>query len=371
MNKKLIPVILASTTLLSGCFEEKAKENSSATASAPATAVSKEDAVAVVNGTYISKETLQTLENEIAQRSRGQTFPKEKLLEELIQRELLVQDAIQKQLDKSPEIAERMATVRSSLLSQAAIQNYLKSNPVTDEEIKAEYDAKMGNASTEYKARHILVETEDEAKIVIVELTNGADFIELAKTKSTGPSGPQGGDLGWFTPDRMVPPFSEAVIVLENGKFTAEPVKTQFGWHIILREDSRAQTPPPFEAIKEQIRPMLERQKVQTLMETLRNQAKVEILIPLIDEKVQADQVESAEITVQETTDGQEITETVETTTEQAEQAKDTAEQVNNKIDGIVQSATEKNDEVVKQTADTVKDVTDSANKTVEAVSKP
>lgn len=287
MNKKIIPVILASATLLPGCFEQKAQ-----TPAAPA--VAKEDAVASVNGAYISKQTLAALENEIAQRSHGRTFPKKQLIEELVQREVLMQDALKKQLDKSPEFIERMETIKRSLLSQMALQNYMKSNPVTDEEIRAEYDSKMGNAGTEYKARHILVKSEEEAKQLIDELNKGADFAELAKSKSTGPSGPQGGDLGWFSAGQMVAPFSEAVIALENGKITSEPVKTQFGWHVILREDSRAQTPPPFDAVKEQIRPMLQNQKVQQMMADLRNQAQIEILIPLEEEKTEEAGAEAA-----------------------------------------------------------------------------
>lgn len=276
MKLKLIPLILASATLLPGCFEDKAKETD--TAAAPA--VTKEDAVASVNGTFISKKTLETLEKEIAERSQGQTFPKEQLLEELIQRELLIQQALQKHLDKTPEVIERMATVRNSLLSQAALQDYLKANPVTDDEIKAEYDSKMANMGSEYKARHILVKTEDEAKKLIAELEKGGDFTALAKKNSIDPMGAEGGDLGWFTADRMVAPFSEAVIALENGKFTKQPVQTQFGWHVILREDSRALTPPPLEAVKEQIRPMLQRQKAQTMIENLRKTAQVEVLLP-------------------------------------------------------------------------------------------
>lgn len=273
MKLKLIPLILASATLLSGCSGEKTTEATTAPA------VSKQDAVASVNGVYIGKKTLETLEKEIAERSHGQSFPKEQLLEELIQRELLIQQALQKGLDKSPEVIERMATVKNSLLSQAALQDYLKANPVTDDEIKAEYDSKMANMGEEYKARHILVKTEDEAKKIIAELDKGADFQELAKKHSIDPAGSEGGDLGWFTADRMVPPFSEAVVAMENGKFSKEPVQTQFGWHVILREESRALTPPPLDAVKEQIRPMLQRQKAQTMIENLRNSAKVEILL--------------------------------------------------------------------------------------------
>lgn len=274
MKLKLIPLMLAGTALITGC--EKAKDVQ--TANTPA--ITKEEAVASVNGTYISKKTLETLEKEIAERSQGQSFPKEQLLEELIQRELLIQQATQKQLDKNPEVIERMNTVRNSLLSQAALQDYLKNNPVTDDEIKAEYDSKMGNMGSEYKASHILVKAEDEAKKIIAELEKGGDFKALAKKHSIDPMGSEGGDLGWFTADRMVPPFSEAVVALENGKYSKQPVQTQFGWHVILREDSRALTPPPLDAVKEQIRPMLQRQKAQTMIESLRKNAKVEVLLP-------------------------------------------------------------------------------------------
>ena len=280
MKLKLIPLILASATLLPGCFEEKPNDAASSTP-----VVSKEDAVASVNGVYISKKTLDTLEKEILERSQGQSFPKEQLLEELIQRELLIQQALQKKLDQSPEVLERMATVKSSLLSQAALQDYLKANPVTDEEIKVEYDTKMANMGEEYKARHILVKTEDEAKKIIAELEKGGDFQAIAKKQSIDPMGAEGGDLGWFTADRMVPPFSEAVVALENGKYTKQPVQTQFGWHVILREESRALTPPPYDAVKEQIRPMLQRQKAQAMIENLRNSAKVEILLPAEEPK--------------------------------------------------------------------------------------
>ncbi|CCE23524.1 peptidylprolyl isomerase [Methylotuvimicrobium alcaliphilum] len=276
MTNKLVPFFLIGASLVAGCDSQQP------TTTPVAPKVDKADAVASVNGVYISKTALQELEKDIAERTQGQSFPKDKLIEELVQRELLVQEALQKQLDKSPEFIQRMDVVRKSLLSQAALQNYLKSNPVTDEEIKAEYEKNVGGENNmEYKARHILVKTEDEAKKIIAQLDKGAKFDELAKKTSTGPSGPEGGDLGWFAPSQMVTPFSEAVIALENGKYTSEPVETQFGWHVILREDSRQQTMPALEEVKEQITPYLQRQKVQTMMENLRAGAQVEILIPI------------------------------------------------------------------------------------------
>jgi peptidyl-prolyl cis-trans isomerase C len=261
MKLKLVPLVLASATLISGCLEEN-----------KAPAVSKEDAIASVNGTYISKKTLETLEKEIADRSQGQKFPKEQLVDELIQQ------ALQKKLDQSPEVVERLATVKNSLLSQAALQDYLKANPVSDEEIKVEYDKQMGQMGEEYKARHILVKTEDEAKKIIAELEKGGNFAALAKKHSIDQA-PEG-DLGWFTADRMVPEFSQAVVALQNGKFTTAPVKTQFGFHVILREDSKKLTPPPLDAVKDQFRPMMQRQKAQKFVEGLRTAAKVEILLP-------------------------------------------------------------------------------------------
>ena len=284
MKLKLIPLILASATLLPGCVDEKKTE--APEASAPA--ITKENAAASVNGSYISKATLETLEKEIVQRNQGQALPKEQLLEELIQREILIQQAKQKKLDASPEVLERLTSVKNALLSQAAVQDYIKTNPISDEDIKREYDSKVANQGDEYKARHILVKTEDEAKKLIAELDKGAKFAELAKKHSIDPMGAEGGDLGWFTADRMVTPFAEAVKALENGKYTKQPVQTQFGWHVILREESRAITPPPLDSVKEQIRSMIQREKVQGWIENLRKTAQVEILLPPEPAKTEA-----------------------------------------------------------------------------------
>jgi peptidyl-prolyl cis-trans isomerase C len=282
MNRKLIPLLVASTVIIAGC-DPKATTGAS---SAPA--IKKEDAIASVNGQYISKKALEDLEKDLSQRSQGQppAFPKEKLVDELVQREILVQDAVQKKLDQSPEVVAQLDAARRAILTQANMQNYLKANPITDAEIKKEYDSKVGGANnTEYKASHILVKTEDEAKKLIAELDKGAKFAKLANKHSLDAKESQnGGDLGWFSPSQMVAPFSEAVAKLEKGKYTKTPVKTQFGWHIILSEDSRKQTPPPLDAVKEQITPMLQREKLQNMVETLRKQAKVEVLIPLKDE---------------------------------------------------------------------------------------
>lgn len=277
MNKKLIPVFIVSAVILAACDLKP-------TTGASGPAVKKEDAIASVNGQYISKKTLEDLEKDLAQRSQGQApaFPKEKLVDELVQREVLVQDAMKKKLDQSPEVVAQLDAAKKAILTQASLQAYLKANPVTDDEIKKEYDSKVGGTNgTEYKASHILVKTEDEAKKLIAELDKGGKFADLANKHSLdAKDSKNGGSLGWFSPGQMVAPFSEAVAKLEKGKYSKTPVQTQFGWHIILSEDSRKQTPPPLEAVKEQLTPMLQRQKIQTMVEGLRKQAKVEILLP-------------------------------------------------------------------------------------------
>ncbi|MGJ0486874.1 MAG: peptidylprolyl isomerase [Methylomicrobium sp.] len=291
MNKKIIPLLVAGVGLVAGCQPQSGDTTDTSSAAPVTNIVKKEDAVASVNGKYISKAQLENLEKEIAMRAHGANFPKEKLVEELIQRELLVQDALQKQLDKSPEYLEQLEEAKKSILTQTELKNFFKTNPVTDAEVKAEYDSKVAaEKGTEYKARHILVKTEDEAKKIIAELDKGADFAKLANKHSIDAKESQnGGDLGWFASEQMVKPFSEAVAKLEKGKYTKAPVQTQFGWHVILREDSRAQTPPPLEAVKEQLTPYLQRQKFQKMIEGMRQQAKVEILVPLTEEKPKAE----------------------------------------------------------------------------------
>ncbi|KAF3983797.1 MAG: peptidylprolyl isomerase [Methylococcales symbiont of Hymedesmia sp. n. MRB-2018] len=343
MKKRIIPLIIASSCILSACTaEESATENNT---SSTAITVVKEDAIAIVNGKYISKASLAQLEQEINQRSPNHTFPKEKLIEELIQRELLTQEAINKQLDKSAEYTERLQTVKDSLLSQAAIQNFLKSNPVTDAELEAEYNKNISVSGKEYKARHILLKSEEEAKIIIKELVAGADFIALAKAKSSGPSGPEGGDLGWFSAAQMVVPFSEATIALEDGKFSTEPVKTQFGWHIILKEASRDPTPPSFASVKEKIHSTLQHGKMQGFIAGLLKPAKIEILLAKEAEvKAPADTA----------TGDKNRTEATNKTTETVIDTKSSAEE-------IQQTVTEAE-------STTKKSVSDTATKTLETV---
>lgn len=149
---------------------------------------------------------------------------------------------------------------------------------VDDAAIKARYDQliKEFPAGPEVRARHILLKTEDEAKAVIKALDEGGDFATLAKEKSTGPSGPRGGDLGFFGKGQMVPAFDKAVFALEKGKYSKEPVKSNFGWHVIKVEETRQKSPPPLEQIKEQLTALVAQEKLQELVQDLRSKAKIE-----------------------------------------------------------------------------------------------
>jgi peptidyl-prolyl cis-trans isomerase C len=344
MKKNLISLLVAGSALIAGCDKPASTPSSGTTTPAtsvapatPATVIDKADAVAVVNGNYIAKSALADLEKEVAVRGQGQTFPKEKLIEELVQRQLLIQDALQKQLDKSPEVTLQLENAKNTLLTQADLQNFLKTNPVTDADLKKEYDSKVGGSNaTEYKASHILVKTEDEAKKLIADLDKGAKFADLANKNSLDAKESQnGGELGWFAAGQMVEPFSDAVAKLEKGKYSKTPVKTQFGFHIILREDSRAQTPPPFDAVKEQLKPILERKKVQEMVEAMRKQAKVEILVPLVDEKPKVDDKSSAgeqpATTEEKASEGQEKVPAVEEAGTVKSPATDNAKQTDTK----------------------------------------
>ena len=176
-----------------------------------------------------------------------------------------------KEIANDPRVVAQAELQYRGLLAQAVAADFLANNTATDEEIFEEYTNQLElQPPKQYKARHILVETQSDAVAIIAELDGGADFEELAKTRSTGPTGPSGGDLGWFSPERMVEPFSNAVIALEDGSYSEEPVQTQFGWHVILREESRDNEPPTLESVRDTIKQRVEQTKLQRYIESLR-----------------------------------------------------------------------------------------------------
>ena len=203
------------------------------------------------------------------------------IVDQLILQVVLADEAIKKGLDKSRgSMPQQMESLKQSVLANAYVEDFIKNNPVTDDMVKAEYDRiKATVTGTEYKARHILVEKESEAKAIIAKLKKDASaFAKLATERSLDQgSKAQGGDLGWFDPSRMVPEFGAAVAKLEKGKFTQEPVKTQFGYHVILLEDSKPIEAPALADVQTQVRQQLQQQNVKKQVDALKATAKIEV----------------------------------------------------------------------------------------------
>ncbi|HZF83181.1 MAG TPA: peptidylprolyl isomerase, partial [Burkholderiaceae bacterium] len=211
----------------------------------------------------------------------GRQVPAEmeaQIKEEVIAREIFLQEATKRGLDATPEYKQQMDLARQTILIRELFVDYQKKNPVTDAEIKAEYDKFVAaNAGKEYRASHILVESEDRAKAIIAEVKAGKKFEDIAKKESKDPgSGAQGGDLGWASPANYVPEFTEAMVKLQKGGLTDAPVKSQFGWHIIRVDDLRDAQLPSLDDIKPQIAEQLEQQKMMQFQESLRAKAKVQ-----------------------------------------------------------------------------------------------
>ncbi|MBS0354109.1 MAG: peptidylprolyl isomerase [Proteobacteria bacterium] len=233
--------------------------------------------VATVNGTAIPQARADVMISE--QKSQGAPDSEQlrnAVKEELVRREVLAQEARKKGFEKSAAVQAQVELARQAVLIRAYLQDFVKSHPVTDGEVKAEYDKiKSQLGDKEYKARHILVEKEDEAKAIIAKLEKGEKFEDLAKQSKDPGSKDKGGDLGWANPAGFVKPFSDALTKLEKGKFTTTPVKTNFGYHVIKLEDSRALKAPTFDEVKGQIKQRLEQQRVEHHIAELRSKATV------------------------------------------------------------------------------------------------
>ncbi|WP_415715232.1 peptidylprolyl isomerase [Roseibium sp.] len=201
------------------------------------------------------------------------------LLDVVVDMELMAQAARKDGLDQDPEFKKQLAHLEMRALRNAYLAQKVQGG-ITDEDLQKAYDEQFADfeGAEEINARHILVKEKAEAEAIVKELEGGADFAELAREKSTGPSGPNGGDLGFFGKGQMVKPFEDAVFALEKGEFTKEPVETQFGWHVIKLEDTRKQEKPPLEAVGDQLRQGLIRDRYEEIMAGLKNDIGVEIL---------------------------------------------------------------------------------------------
>jgi peptidyl-prolyl cis-trans isomerase C len=215
-------------------------------------------------------------------------------LSALIEIRVMADKAVADGIDKDPEFQRRMELLRERALHSALVDKEV-SGAITDADLKKRYDEEMAKQApvNEVHARHILVKTKEEAEAIIKELDKGGDFEKIAKEKSTDGSAPQGGDLGYFTEGQMVPEFAKAAFALPVGKYTEQPVQTQFGWHIIKVEDKRIKQPPAFDQVKDQLRQVVLRDKYFAMVKETRGAAKIDITDP--DLKKEVDTMDSAQ----------------------------------------------------------------------------
>ncbi len=238
------------------------------------------DAVATVNGKPVKQAIYDVIVKDItASGQKVDDNAKNAIINELVSSELIYQEAQKLGLDKQADFQIREEMARRKLLTSAFLQDYVKKNPVSDADTKAAYEQyKKAYGDKEYSARHILVKTEAEAKDIIAQLNKGGDFAKLAKEKSIDPgSKDKGGDLGWFSPASMVKPFSDVAINLQKGSTSANPVQTQFGWHVIKLVDTRPAQPLPYEKLKDGLQKNLQQRNLEKMMADLRSKAKIEL----------------------------------------------------------------------------------------------
>jgi peptidyl-prolyl cis-trans isomerase C len=235
--------------------------------------------IAVVNGTPIPKSRADALIEQLVHQGQQDTPQLQQAVrEELVNREILMQEAVRRGLPNRPDVKAQVAVAQQTVVLRALIEDFVKNNQPTDAEITARYNALVKDAGgKEYHLHHILVDNEQQAKDLIAKIKAGASFEDLAKQYSKDPgSGKNGGDLDWSDPKAYVPEFADAATHLQKGQMTNTPVHTQFGWHIIRVDDIRAVTPPPLEQVRAQIVQQIQQEKLQAFEENLRKNAKIQ-----------------------------------------------------------------------------------------------
>lgn len=250
-------------------------------------------------GNYKVAPEIMDIYAEARTRQKFESLPaaqKQEVLEEALKLITIAEEARASGMHKDPEVAARIELQSMNVLAQARIGKLVEDATIDEASLKAAYDKQYVNEpKTEYKARHILVKSEEEALGLIAELEGGADFAALASEKSVGPSASSGGDLGWFARDAMVKPFADAVVEMETGQFSKTPVQTQFGYHVILAEGSRAATPPAFESVQESLRATAQQDLVEDFIESTRAAADIRILIDMEDSGADGAEAEATE----------------------------------------------------------------------------
>ncbi|CAB3717464.1 peptidylprolyl isomerase [Paraburkholderia rhynchosiae] len=235
--------------------------------------------IAVVNGTPIPKARADALIDQLVHQGQQNTPQLQMAVrEELVNREILMQEALRRGLPNRPDIKAQIAVAQQTVVLRSLIEDFVKKNAPTDAEITARYNALVKDAGgKEYHLHHILVDNEQQAKDLIAKIKGGASFEDLAKQFSKDPgSGKNGGDLDWSDPKAYVPEFADAATHLQKGQMSDTPVHTQFGWHIIRVDDVRSITPPPLEQVRPQIAQQIQQEKLQAFEEGLRKNAKIQ-----------------------------------------------------------------------------------------------
>jgi peptidyl-prolyl cis-trans isomerase C len=276
MPKTRISLLIGALLATGLCLAEDAAAPAAATPPAAPTNPN----IATVNGVAYPLDLFRMFFVERLQETQGQNDPafQQQAFNEFMTMVVAAQEAQKRKLQDTPEVTTALEVQRLKVLSNAALADMARGIQVSDDELKKAYDeVKKSATRAEYKARHILVKDEAEAKKIIKELDKGADFAELAKKKSDGPNGKNGGELDWFGANGVPKPFADAVAKMKPGTYTKEPVQTEFGWHIINLEETRTAEPPPFEDAKPQLTALVQRQKLGQEVAKLRDAAVVDL----------------------------------------------------------------------------------------------
>ncbi|MGF1547412.1 MAG: peptidylprolyl isomerase [Thiotrichales bacterium] len=262
---------------LSGC--DQASSPAAVESERNASAEVGGDVIATVNSRPITLQAFSEFLNAKTLAGTPESTDPSLVLNEMINRELVKQDALAKGIAERAEFKSDLEKRRDELLVSAMIGEQRKSIDFSDAVLKQEYDNQIKELDLkEYKARHILVDEEDAAKAIIADLKAGKSFEALAKDQSKDPSAAEGGDLGWFPLSAVVPEFGEATQGLEKGKFTETPVRSQFGWHIIQLDDVKVGDPPKFDEVKDQLEMVVTNKAMQGYIGALRQAAKIDVI---------------------------------------------------------------------------------------------
>jgi peptidyl-prolyl cis-trans isomerase C len=270
MNYARIIVLASVLTALAACQPKGASTTAAADTS---------PALATVNGTPITQNFFDFYIKAIAGKKPGDLTPEQQsqALDNLIRAQLVAQQADKDGVEKTADTEDLLELTRLNVLQQTMEERYLKDKQPTEQELRAEYEKQVGALpKLEYHARHVLVATEPFAQGVVQSLEKGAKFEDVAKKESMDSSKDNGGDLGWFTPDRMDKSFADAVVALKPGDFTHKPVQTQYGWHVIQLVDTRPLSPPPFDQVKQRLAQVVQAKKFKAYTDDLISKAKID-----------------------------------------------------------------------------------------------